>query len=98
MTAFVIPEPILAQAWRTFTEAERTHGDLSVAFADALTAVAPLIVAEELTRLAHDAVRREGPGHVSDWLGRRAHQLDPANSVLRSLPPDDTTQIGRAHV
>lgn len=58
---------------------------------------APLIVATELRRLAHEYMVQNGVGHVCEWLLRRAEELDPTGASTRAAgdETESTPEEGR---
>lgn len=72
-----LPERILDVAWRTFSESQRQHNCDSTALADALTAVAPMIRAEELRRVAYCCAAPSLDAYLTPMLHARADELDP---------------------
>jgi hypothetical protein len=77
VTAVDIPDQAMDIAWRTFSESlaeAGSHLDYVEALADAITAIAPIIVAAEFRRQVD-----QGLACTVDetWLIERADELDP---------------------
>jgi hypothetical protein len=68
-----IPDQAMDIAWRTFSESS-SHLDYVTALADAITAIAPIIVAAEFRRQVDHGLACTVD---EQWLIERADELDP---------------------